>query len=86
MKNAFFRRQPAEDSDLQDLKRELQLAQRELDFAYHQFNLVSDPELIDSCVYQISSVKARCNYLIRAIKEHCPDEAAGSLEGNATWT
>lgn len=86
MKNTFFHSKPMPDSTLQDLKRELQSAQRELAFAYRQFDLVSDPELIESCVYQISSVKARCNYLIRAIKERCPDVAAGSLEGNATWT
>ena len=46
-----------------------------------------DPELVESCVYQISAVKARCNYLIRAIKERSPDTAAAAgLEGPAAWT
>ena len=46
-----------------------------------------DPELVESCVYQISAVKARCNYLIRAIKERSPEAAAAAgLEGASTWT
>ena len=47
-----------------------------------------DPELVESCVYQISAVKARCNYLIRAIKERsAPAEAAlAERKEDAVWT
>ena len=46
-----------------------------------------DPELVESCIYQISAVKARCNYLIRAIKERGPQAAAAAqVEGDSVWT
>ena len=42
---------------------------------------------MESCVYQISAVKARCNYLIRAIKERSPETAAAiQIEGESAWT
>ena len=40
-----------------------------------------DPELVESCVYQISAVKARCNYLLRSIKER-----VGAGKEDALWT
>ena len=52
-----------------------------------RFNQALDPELVESCIYQISAVKARCNYLIRAIKERSPETAAAvRLEGESVWT
>ena len=47
-----------------------------------------DPELVESSIYQISAVKARCNYLIRAIKERsAPAEAAlAERKEDAVWT
>ena len=67
--------------------RELLEAQGDLAQAYRQFDQALDPELVESCVYQISAVKARCNYLIRAIKERSPEAAAAAgLEGASTWT
>lgn len=87
MKNAFFFRRPAQDSELSVLQSELRSAQGELSLAYRQFDLATDPELVESCVYQISAAKARCNYLIRAIKARCPDAAAmAKTEEAATWT
>lgn len=86
MKSVFFSKKPAPDLELLALKAELQSAQGELAFAYCQFDQALDPELVESCVYQISAVKARCNYLIRAIKERSPDTAAAKLEEDATWT
>ena len=54
----------------------MQEAQGELSLAYRRFDQALDPELVESCVYQISAVKARCNYLIRAIKAREPETAA----------
>ena len=46
-----------------------------------------DPELVESCIYQIKAEKARCNYLIRAIKERNPEGfAPARLESEAAWT
>ena len=57
------------DPTLATLRQELSAAQGELSQAYRQFNEAVDPELVESSIYQISAVKARCNYLLRRIKE-----------------
>ncbi|MCI8910698.1 MAG: DUF2508 family protein [Oscillibacter sp.] len=86
MKTLFLKSR-AQDLELLNLRAELQEAQGDLARAYRQFDQAVDPELVESCVYQISAVKARCNYLIRAIKERCPEAAAAvRLEGDAVWT
>ena len=75
------------DPELIILRSELLEAQGDLAQAYRQFNQALDPELVESCIYQISAVKARCNYLIRAIKERSPEAAAAArLEGESVWT
>lgn len=84
MKSGFFSHRPAEDPALTALQSELRTAQGELSLAYRQFDLATDPELVESCVFQISAAKARCNYLIRAIKTRCPDAAPLAKE-DAAW-
>ena len=75
------------DPELIILRSELLEAQGDLAQAYRQFNQALDPELVESCIYQISAVKARCNYLIRAIKQRSPEAAAAAqTEGDAVWT
>ena len=76
------------DPTLAMLRQELSAAQGELSQAYRQFNEAVDPELVESSIYQISAVKARCNYLIRAIKERsAPAEAAlAERKEGAVWT
>ena len=82
MKPVFAKKAARPDPELLTLKAQGDLAQ-----AYRQFDQALDPELVESCVYQISAVKARCNYLIRAIKERSPEAAAAAgLEGASTWT
>lgn len=95
MKTVLFSRKTNPNPELSALKDELQQAQGELSLAYRQFDQAVDPELVESCIYQISAVKARCNYLLRAIKERTEPEprsrktpeiiAAVSLE-DAAWT
>lgn len=77
-----FSKKRRPDPELLALQAELQEAQDQLALAYHQFNQAVDPELVESCVYQISADKARCNYLIRAIKARSPEaHACGSPTG-----
>lgn len=84
---SIFSKKSKPDPELLALKAELQEAQEELSLAYRRFDQALDPELVESCVYQISAVKARCNYLIRAIKAREPNAAAADqLEGDALWT
>lgn len=86
MKTVFTKKN-APDQELAILRSELLEAQGELAQAYRQFNQAVDPELVESCIYQISAVKARCNYLIRAIKQRSPESAAAAqLKGDAVWT
>ena len=93
----IFSKKSKPDPVLLALKAELQEAQGELSLAYRRFDQALDPELVESCVYQISAIKARCNYLIRAIKAREPEAAAalsramsrsergGDEEGDALW-
>ena len=77
-----FSKKRRPDPELLALQAELQEAQDQLALAYRQFNQAVDPELVESCVYQISADKARCNYLIRAIKARSPEaDACGSPTG-----
>ena len=72
------------DPTLLALRQELSAAQGELSQAYRQFNEAVDPELVESSIYQISAVQARCNYLIRAIKERgAPAETAPAAPARA---
>ena len=87
MKTTFFKKgQP--DPELAVLRAELQSAQGDLSLAYRQFDQAVDPELVESCIYQIKAEKARCNYLIRATntKERSPESFLPRLEGDAVWT
>lgn len=88
MKTVLFPKKALPDQELMALQAELLSAQGDLALAYRQFDQALDPELVESCIYQISAVKARCNYLIRAIKARSPKtaSAAVTLEGDATWT
>ena len=81
-----FSKKPRPDPELLALRAELLEAQGELALAYRRFDQAVDPELVESCVYHISAVKARCNYLIRTIKQHDPEAlAAIRPEGESTW-
>ena len=86
MKTTFFKK-TRKDPELLALKEELQNARGDLSLAYRKFDQGTDPELVESCIYQIKAEKARCNYLIRVIKERSPEGfAAARLEGEAAWT
>ena len=85
MKTVLTSKKPLPDPELPALKAELLAAQGELAFAYQQFDQALAPELVECCIYQISAAKARCNYLIRVIKERSPQSAL-STEEEALWT
>ena len=80
------RRTDAHPSAQTQLQQELYAATRALREAYDRFNYVSEPELIDACVYEINARKARCDYLLRCIKEcnaaaQAPCVAAAAMKG-----
>ena len=82
----LFAKKTAPDPELTALKAALEAAREDLFLAYQDFDHAVDPELVEACVYQISAVKARCNYLIRRIKQYDPDAiAAARPEGDTVW-
>ena len=83
----IFQKKPQPDPELAILRAELHRAQGELWAAYNCFDQAVDPELVESCVYQINAVNARCNYLLRSIKARCPHSAAAfSGKEDALWS
>ena len=47
----------------------LEKTQEQLRHAHTDFNRVSEPELVESAVYQINALQAKYAYLLRRIKE-----------------
>ena len=72
---------------LVELKTSLQETQSALNHAYTAFDYASDPELTEACIYEIQSLQARMNYLVRKIKELelCAATAVGAPAGRARW-
>ncbi len=64
-----MRARSADAPALLELKTSLQETQTALDHAYTAFDYTSDPELTEACIYEIRSLQARMNYLLRQIKE-----------------
>lgn len=48
--------------------------------AYERFNYACEPELVESCVYEINALQARYNYLIRLTRQS-PDVCAALAPG-----
>ena len=66
-KSALRRRDPAHEEERQELLRSL--TRTLINQAYGGFNSASDSDLIESYVFEINSLQARYNYLLRRVKE-----------------
>ena len=73
---------------LLELKTSLQDTQSALNSAYTAFDYASDPELTEACIFEIRSLQARMDYLVRQIKELelCAATAVAGPAGRARWT
>ena len=80
-KLVLFKKQEPRDTELDDLLHSLSRTQREIEQAYNRFNFASDPDLVESYVYEISSLQCRYNYLLRRVKERGGCAAAHTLPG-----
>ena len=78
-KLVLFKKQEPTDTELNDLLHSLSRTQREIEQAYNRFNFASDPDLVESYVYEINSLQCRYNYLLRRVKECSGSSAAGPL-------
>ena len=74
---------------LLELKSSLQDTQDALNHAYRAFDYASDPELTEACIFEISALQAKMNYLVRQIKELelCAATAVTArVGGRVRWT
>ena len=80
-KLVLFRKREHIDSELDDLLRSLSRTQREIEGAFSDFTLASDPDVVESYVYEITSLQCRYNYLLRRVKERGGTAAMHALPG-----
>ena len=66
-----------------ELRQCLDRTQRQLHAAFSAFNTVSDPDLTESCIYEIRSLQARSDYLLRQLKAAPPP--ASAKQGRHLW-
>ena len=59
----------AQEEERRELMRSLSHTRALLNQAYGGFNTTSDGDLIESFVFEINSLQARYNYLLRRVKE-----------------
>ncbi len=64
-----------------ELQRELRDTAQALRRAYERFNYVCDPELVESCVFEINALQAKYNYLIRLARGQAEGCAAALAAG-----
>lgn len=63
----------AESYEYNYLQSELEQTQNALESAYSVFQNVTDPDLIDSSIYEINAIQVRYKFLLeRAKKEYAP--------------
>ena len=67
----FLPRRPTgpRESERRELMASLSHTRALINQAYGGFNSVSDSDLIESYVFEINSLQARYNYLLRRVKE-----------------
>ncbi|WP_236354731.1 YaaL family protein [Konateibacter massiliensis] len=49
---------------------DLERAKVDLDVAYSNFENVVDPDLIDSCIYELNAVQKKYKFLYERVKQH----------------
>lgn len=70
VKKAVLRRgDPAQEEERRELMQSLSRTRALISQAYGGFNNTSDSDLIESYVFEINSLHARYNYLLRRVKE-----------------
>ena len=65
------------EEERRQLVDEMRATRAQLNHAYAQFNLYSDPDLVDACVYEINALQSRYSYFVRQVKHLDAQEGAG---------
>ena len=71
-KNTGFpwnRQKAREPGEAQLLRAELQQTKRMLQQAYGAFDQMTDPDLVDACIFEIKASTAKYDYLLRRLKQ-----------------
>lgn len=66
VKMKLFSKKRAPHEDL--LIKEINQTKLALEAAYSQFEYVVDPDLIDSCIYELNAIQNRYKYLLKQAK------------------
>jgi hypothetical protein len=53
-----------------ELLSDLAKTKTDLDIAYSNFENVIDPDLIDSCIYELNAVQKKYKFLYERVKQH----------------
>jgi len=69
LKKTALRRGDPTQEERRDLMQSLNHTRTLINQAYGGFNTASDSDLIESYVFEINSLQARYNYLLRRMKE-----------------
>ena len=72
----FIKTNAVSESPRKELLQELNQTRKALALAQANFNLVSEPQLIEACIYEILSLQAKSDYLLRCLKQLDSDEGA----------
>ena len=71
------RAQAAREEERRQLLEGMRETRNQLNHAYAQFNVYSDPDLVDACVYEINALQSRYSYYVRQVKQLEAQEDAG---------
>lgn len=67
----------------EQIKKEIEDLQQSLETANSNFNHVSDPDLVDSCIYELNALNFRYKYLLRLVREY-EAQAETAVTGSQT--
>ena len=67
----------AREEERRQLVEGMRATRAQLNHAYAQFNLYSDPDLVDACVYEINALQSRYSYFVLQMKQLDAQEDAG---------
>ena len=68
-RHRLFSRQGTREEERRALMDSLSRTRTQIQQAYGSFNAASDGDLIESYVFEINSLQARYNYLLRRVQE-----------------
>ena len=73
----LFKQEPQTDANYQSLLDNLMQTMNSLHLAYENFENATDPELIDSYIYEVNAIQMRYKFLLCRLKSY---ELAGPVK------